>query len=425
MQYPRQLNLLPRLVPAVLAACLIAAPAAHAQPQQPSNDGPQEDRRPRWEIPDDATSKNNKMLEGILKRFPDSDKNKDGVLDATEARAFIEEQRKKWRDRRDRRSNRPEVTIDDLAYGPTSEHAIDLYLATSEEPTPLVIFFHGGQFVGGDEDNPRYIDIKLLLEAGISIASVDYRDMALGSFPMPFEDAARAVQFLRFYADKFNVDPEKFATFGEEAGGNIALYIALHDDLAQDLTETEETQAPEPVEPQPEPTTADETADADGEEDKKQPDPIEELVPHDDPGIAAMSTRVSACVARHVIASYDPNDWKKNKLPLNKHERMFERYFDIRSVEPFDDPDAIKLAHDVSPIHLASRGDPELLLITTYDDLEIKDSTTWTIMRHHPKQLELIASASRGKGNRATVRYKGMKGDSGKDPTQFLIEKLK
>ena len=37
----------------------------------------------------DPSSKNNAFLQGILKRFPQADANKDGVLTLSEAQAFL------------------------------------------------------------------------------------------------------------------------------------------------------------------------------------------------------------------------------------------------------------------------------------------------------------------------------------------------
>ena len=87
-----------------LASVLMGVvPDASAQdrPNAPEANQPREgsDRRTGWDIPDDATSDNNRTLERVLKRYPESDADKDGQLNAEEARAFIEKQRERWRER--------------------------------------------------------------------------------------------------------------------------------------------------------------------------------------------------------------------------------------------------------------------------------------------------------------------------------------
>ncbi len=438
------------------------APAPSAQPQSPGNDNDRgeqrdDDRRSRWAIPDDATSENNRMLKGILQRFPESDTDKDGQLSAAEARAMIEKQREQWRQRGDWRRERLEPTFNDVKYGPEDKQHFDLYRAESDEPTALVVFFHGGQFITGDERSTRPFDIRALLSAGISVASIDYRETNQAPFPGPFEDAEKAIQFIRFYAEQLHIDPTQIAGLGDEAGGNLALYLALQDDLFDQKTrnrlqsgtiqdprealpdgpiqlpekerdDTDKTEQPDEVdEPKDDPDQELEQEQREAEETVESIDDIvlEELIPWDADAIKAASTKLKAAVALHPIATFDPREWKKHKLPMNDHERLMTKYLNARYLEPLNDPEVIKLVERISPLALISADDPPLLLISLYEDMPLPDNTVWTIMRHHPKQSQLIASAMRAKGNEATVRFKGMKNDPNIKSTDFLIEKLK
>ena len=67
---------------------------------------------------------------------------------------------------------------------------------------------------------------------GISFASVDYRRLSESPLPAPVLDAARALQFLRHNAKKYNIEPTKIILSGQSAGGASALYLNYHDDLA-------------------------------------------------------------------------------------------------------------------------------------------------------------------------------------------------
>ena len=40
----------------------------------------------------------------------------------------------------------------DIKYGPAERNVLDFYQAKSEQPTPLVIYIHGGGFVGGNKN---------------------------------------------------------------------------------------------------------------------------------------------------------------------------------------------------------------------------------------------------------------------------------
>jgi len=466
---PTHPRFLARLAIATLLIGFAPNSTAQDDPADQNRDGAIEqdndtnDRRSRWRIPDDATSDNNRMLERILQRYPEADSDEDGKLNAEEARTFIEKQRERWRQRGNWRRNRIKPTFDDVKYGPHDKQHFDLYRADTEAPAPLVVFFHGGQFITGDERSTRPFDVPALLAAGISVASIDYRETNQAPFPGPFEDAEMAIQFIRFYAEQLHIDPTRVAGLGDEAGGNLALYLALHDDLFDQATrnaledgtladpraklpegpillpeskpdgsqEAEEPQEPEEAEDAEKP---EEDRTFDLEQPQKEPDDsvdsiddlvLEELIPWDTEAIRAASTRLTAAVALHPIATFDPRAWKRLDLPMNDHERLMSKYLDVRYLEPLNDPEVIKVVERVSPLSLISGDDPPLLLISLYEDLPLPDDTVWTIMRHHPRQSELIGNAMRAKGNDAIVRYKGMRNDPEIRSTDFLIEKLK
>ncbi|MEO0476994.1 MAG: alpha/beta hydrolase [Planctomycetota bacterium] len=457
----------PFLTKLLLAACIgFAGTPTHAQNDSPrggqdaerggdNRGGGDRDRRGRWEIPDDATSENNRMLERILERYPDADTDEDGKLNADEARKFIEKQRERWRERGNWRRERLEPTFDNVKYGPEDKHHFDLYRANTEEPAPLVIFFHGGQFITGDERSFRPFDIRGLLEAGISVASIDYRETNDVPFPGPFDDAEMAIQFIRFYAEQLHVDPTRVAGLGDEAGGNLALYLALQDDLYdRDVRNQlangsiEDPRAdlpdgpiklPKPEIEEPDEQRSSEDTDEPGEdqeleqEQREQEEEVESLddlvleerIPWDAEAIRAASTKLVAAAVLHPIATFDPRDWKRHDLPMNDHERLMGKYLGVRYLEPLNDPEVIEVVERVSPLALINGGDPPLLLISLYEDLPLPENTTWTIMRHHPKQSELIAKTMRAKGNEAIIRYKGMRNDPDIRSTDFLIQKLK
>ena len=48
-------------------------------------------------------------------------------------------------------SDRPAPTHTDVRYGEHERNVLDLYLTPSADPTPLVIYIHGGGFRGGDK----------------------------------------------------------------------------------------------------------------------------------------------------------------------------------------------------------------------------------------------------------------------------------
>jgi len=133
--------------------------------------------------------------------------------------------------RRLERTGRP-ADVADAHYGEHGAQVFDLWLARSEEPTPLVVFIHGGGFRGGTKISCRGTLRDLCLAAGISYASIEYRLTDIGHYPMQHHDVARAVQHLRYHATKWNLDPTRVAATGGSAGAGLSQWLGFHDDLA-------------------------------------------------------------------------------------------------------------------------------------------------------------------------------------------------
>lgn len=135
---------------------------------------------------------------------------------------------------------RPEPTVADYAYA--NDHPrqkFDFWQAKSDTPTPLVLLIHGGGWMNGDKTGYGTSAIQPYLDAGISVASINYR-FILQAMEQNVEppvkaclyDAARALQTLRSKAKEWNLDPKRVGATGGSAGACTSLWLALHDDLA-------------------------------------------------------------------------------------------------------------------------------------------------------------------------------------------------
>ncbi|MBI1899714.1 MAG: alpha/beta hydrolase fold domain-containing protein [Planctomycetia bacterium] len=119
----------------------------------------------------------------------------------------------------------------DVKYGKHDRNVMDVWLAKSDKPTPVLVSIHGGGFQGGNKS----VDAGLLrqcLDSGISVAAITYRFSSQAIAPASFTDSARAVQYLRHNAKEWNIDPQRFAATGGSAGAGISLWLGFHDDLA-------------------------------------------------------------------------------------------------------------------------------------------------------------------------------------------------
>ena len=129
-------------------------------------------------------------------------------------------------------------THGNVSYGKHERNVMDFWQAKSEKPTPVVICIHGGGWTGGDKSS-YYGRVKTFLDAGISLATINYRLMKQANeekvvppVKAPLEDAARAVQFVRSKASEWNIDKKRIGATGGSAGGASSLWLAFHPDLA-------------------------------------------------------------------------------------------------------------------------------------------------------------------------------------------------
>ena len=135
----------------------------------------------------------------------------------------------------------PTPTIQNARYSNHERNVVDIWQAEEKSPTPLVLVIHGGGWRGGAKERvDRFVDVQALLNAGISVAALNYRfvDRAIqeGVKPpvkAPLHDAARCLQFVRSKSKLWNIDSAQIAAAGGSAGACSSLWLAFHDDLCE------------------------------------------------------------------------------------------------------------------------------------------------------------------------------------------------
>src|SRR5258707_1274963 len=70
----------------------------------------------------------------------------------------------------------PNPTWENVSYGPHKNHVLDFWQAKADRPAPLVVFIHGGGFVGGDKGKVRGTPlVRQCLDRGVHFAAINYR----------------------------------------------------------------------------------------------------------------------------------------------------------------------------------------------------------------------------------------------------------
>jgi acetyl esterase/lipase len=236
---------------------------------------------------------------------------------------------------------RPAVprTFTDVHYGPHERNLMDVWLAESDAPTPVLVSIHGGAFRHGERKVSNTL-LRECLASGISVVAITYRFSDTDIAPAQFHDAARAVQFIRHHAEHWNVDPTRIASTGGSAGAGLSLWLGFHDDMA----------------------------------DPANADPV-----------LRQSTRLTCMAVDQGQCSYDPR-FIRDLFPENDtyQTSALAELFDA-DLKRLDDMPAEKCAlfEEVSPItHLTGDDAPVLMTYVSTMETPISDRS---IGIHHPR----------------------------------------
>ena len=221
-------------------------------------------------------------------------------------------------------SSVPTPTIQNVQYGKHARNVVDIWQAEEKNATPLVLVIHGGGWRGGSKERvDRFVDVQVLLNAGISVAALNYRfvDQAIQEnvkppVKAPLHDAARCLQFVRSKSNPWNIDPTKIAATGGSAGACSSLWLAFHDDLC-------------------EPTS-------------------------DDP-VARQSTRLCCAAVKGAQTSLDPKQMKE-WTPNSKYGGHAFGFLDFKTFLKSRDT-IVPLLAEYSPYSLVTKDDPPVYLI--------------------------------------------------------------
>lgn len=245
----------------------------------------------------------------------------------------------------------PPPTHADVPYGPAPRNVLDFWAApgaSAERPAPLVIYIHGGGFIGGDKAKVREDKlVQQCLDAGVSFAAINYRYLSPAA-PIQdvLRDCARAVQFLRSKSGAWHLDKKRVAAYGSSAGAGTSLWLAFHDDLA----------------------------------DPKNADPV-----------LRESTRLVAAGGASPQATYDWLRWP-DLLGAENVKRLGGRYnspllYGLANAEELLRPAGKEIRAECDMLALISKDDPPVFLTCPLPDLALTNSSQ---LLHHPKHVQAL-----------------------------------
>jgi len=279
-----------------------------------------------------------------------------------------------------------------VPYGEHFRERMDVWRARSDKPAPLVIYFHGGGWAAQDKtDVHAHLDVRAFLDAGISVASVNYRllqdaNAAKIAPPVhwPLGDAARAVQFLRSKAGEWHFDKARFAATGVSAGGCTSLWLAMHDDMA-------EPQSADPV--------------------------------------ARESTRLYCVAVKAPVVSLDPKqlrEWIPNSI-FSAHAFGFPEMTRAGSFAPFlaARDSFLPQIRRYSPIEHASKDDPPVFMEFPSQDKPPVPGEAQTDPNHSAVSGLMLERKLQALGVKVQLRYRNDGRTGHANVQEYLMDALK
>ncbi|HZC08805.1 MAG TPA: alpha/beta hydrolase [Mycobacterium sp.] len=119
------------------------------------------------------------------------------------------------------------VAVTDMSIpGPAGAIAARHYRPAAAEPTPLLVFYHGGGWTIGDLDTHDAICRLTCRDAEVHVLSIDYRLAPEHPAPAAVDDAYAAFRWAYEHAGDLGAIPGKIAVGGDSAGGNLAAVVS-------------------------------------------------------------------------------------------------------------------------------------------------------------------------------------------------------
>jgi acetyl esterase/lipase len=316
------------------------------------------------------------QLQILLKQYPAADANRDGTLSLEEAKEY----RRKLVAARRPAETRPALapTRANLKYGPYERNVLDLWVSPSNRPSPLVVFIHGGGFVGGDKSHAQPRSIQACLAAGVSYATINYRFRNSAPIQDILRDAARAVQFLRLNAQEYGLDPQRVACYGGSAGAGTSLWLATRDDLAE----------------------------------PKSGDPV-----------LRQSTRIAAAACLNGQASYDVTKWDALIGPFRKEWKTDPdedaKFYHFNCQADLKSDAAKPVLAECDMLRWISKDDPPVFMSCSVADVEPTDRNQYV---HHPRHAKAVKAQCDQAGEPCEIALAGSGGEEA--AVRFLLKNL-
>ena len=114
----------------------------------------------------------------------------------------------------------------DIPYAVVDERelGLDLYMPNGVDNPALLVWVHGGRWLGTTKE---FVFTGALVDEGFAMASIDFRQADDARFPAQVHDIKAAIRFLRANAETFGYDATRIGIHGRSSGGHLAALVGV------------------------------------------------------------------------------------------------------------------------------------------------------------------------------------------------------
>ncbi len=113
-----------------------------------------------------------------------------------------------------------------LRYGAAPTQRLDLFVPTTEQAPPLLLFIHGGYWQELSKEESAFSAADCV-QAGIAFAALDYTLAPQASVAQMVDECQEALAWLRGHSATLGVDGRRIVVAGSSAGAHLAAMLAL------------------------------------------------------------------------------------------------------------------------------------------------------------------------------------------------------
>jgi len=107
------------------------------------------------------------------------------------------------------------------------DNTMDIYLPKKiEKPLPVILWVHGGAYVGGDKKDVRYF-APSIAASGYAVISMNYERAPEAKYPSALLQIDEAYVFLEKSKELYSLDIERLCLAGDSAGGQLISQTAM------------------------------------------------------------------------------------------------------------------------------------------------------------------------------------------------------